>query len=450
MVRPHWILYLWIVVKNKNHKEINSMNNNFKRYIIFWLSQALSQLGSSMTGFALILWAYAQNSSAMTVSLMSFFNYMPYIIVSLFAGTFVDSHSKKKIMLVSDSIAAICSVAIFVLSAGSMLQIWNIYLVNFIIGFMNAFQGPASSVAIGKIVPEDKMAQVSGMNSFSGNLTAVLSPILAASLFAMGGLTFILTIDLLSFVFAFGVLLFVLKIPEDIPQKAEKKSIFAGCTEGFRYLRSNRGIFMIILTMALLNFFSRLTYENILSPMILSRSGNDSVALGIVNAVMGIAGIIGGIIVSTGKVKGNSAKMIYGSALLSFLLGDIMMGAGRNVAVWACAGFAASFPIAFINAGQMVILYRCVPEEIQGRIFAVRNALQFSTIPLGILLGGFLADYVFEPFMMTENPVADMLRMIVGTGAGSGMAVMFLCTGILGALFSLISYYQKDIRSLGE
>lgn len=450
MVRPHWILYLWLVVKNKNHKEINSMNNNFKRYIIFWLSQALSQLGSSMTGFALILWAYAQNSSAMTVSLMSFFNYMPYIIVSLFAGTFVDSHSKKKIMLVSDSIAAFCSAAIFVLSAGSMLQIWNIYLVNFIIGFMNAFQGPASSVAIGKIVPEDKMAQVSGMNSFSGNLTAVLSPILAASLFAMGGLTFILTIDLLSFVFAFGVLLFVLKIPEDIPQKAEKKSILAGCTEGFRYLRSNRGIFMIILTMALLNFFSRLTYENILSPMILSRSGNDSVALGIVNAVMGIAGIIGEIIVSTGKVKGNSAKMIYGSALLSFLLGDIMMGAGRNAAVWACAGFAASFPIAFINAGQMVILYRCVPEEIQGRIFAVRNALQFSTIPLGILLGGFLADYVFEPFMMTENPVADMLRMIVGTGAGSGMAVMFLCTGILGALFSLISYYQKDIRSLGE
>ena len=82
------------------------MNNNFKRYIIFWLSQALSQLGSSMTGFALILWAYTQNSSAMTVSLMSFFNYMPYIIVSLFAGTFVDNHSKKKIMLISDSIAA--------------------------------------------------------------------------------------------------------------------------------------------------------------------------------------------------------------------------------------------------------------------------------------------------------------------------------------------------------
>lgn len=424
------------------------MNNNFKRYIIFWISQALSQLGSSMTAFALILWAYTQNGSAMTVSLMSFFNHVPYIIVSLFAGTFVDCHSKKMIMLVSDSVAAICSAAIFVLSIVNGLHIWNIYLVNFIIGFMNAFQGPASSVAVGKVVPKEKLEQVSGMNSFSGNLVAVMSPILAASLFAFGGLKLILTIDLLSFAFAFLILLFVLKIPEDLPENAEKKSVFAGCTEGFRYLKGNRGIFMIIITMALLNFFSRLTYENILSPMILARSGNDSVILGIVNAVMGIGGIVGGIIVSTGKVKGNSAKMIYVSAMISFLLGDIVMGAGRNVIFWSFAGLAASLPIPFINAGQMVILYKEVPQEMQGRIFAVRNALQFSTIPLGILLGGFLADYVFEPFMMTENSVAGVLQTIVGTGAGSGMAVMFLCTGVLGVLFSFISYQQKDIRDL--
>lgn len=70
---------------------------NFKRYIVFWFSQALSQLGSAMTGFALILWAYTQKDSAMTVSLMSFFNYVPYIIASVFAGSFVDNHSKKKI-----------------------------------------------------------------------------------------------------------------------------------------------------------------------------------------------------------------------------------------------------------------------------------------------------------------------------------------------------------------
>lgn len=424
------------------------MNNNLIRYIIFWFSQALSQLGSSMTAFALVLWAYTRSGSAMTVSLMSFFNYVPYIIVSLFAGAFVDNHSKKKIMLVSDSIAAFCSLVMLALSAADGLQIWHIYLINFTIGFMNAFQGPASSVAIGKIVPKEKLAQVSGMNSFSGNLVTVLTPVLAAALFAVGGLKLILVIDLCSFVFAFLILLLVLRIPEDVQQKQARKSMFAGCMEGFRYLSGNRGILMIIITMALLNFFSRLTYENILSPMILARSGNNSVALGVVNAVIGIGGIIGGIIVSTGKVKGDSVKMIYVSALFSFLFGDVMMGVGRNTIAWSFAGLAASLPIAFINAGQMLILYKYVPDKMQGRIFAVRNALQYSTIPAGILLGGFLADYVFEPFMRTEKPFAQMLHRIVGMGTGSGMAVMFLCTGLFGAIFSFISYHQKVIRNL--
>lgn len=424
------------------------MKNNFRRYIVFWFSQALSQLGSSMTRFALILWAYTQKGTAMTVSLMTFFNYVPYIIVSLFAGTFVDSHSKKKIMLVSDSIAAICSAGIFFLYTGNELRIWNIYLVNFIIGCMQAFQEPAAVVAIGKVVPKEKLTQVSGLNSFSANLVSVLSPVLAASLFALGSLKLILVIDLASFLFAFLILFFVLKIQEDISRNVEKKSAFAGCKEGFQFLTQNHGILIIIITMALLNFFSRLTYENILSPMILSRSANDSVTLGIVNAVMGIGGIIGGIIVSTGKVKANSAKMIYISAMLSFLLGDITMGLGRNVLFWSIAGLAASLPIPFINAGQMVILYQNIPGEMQGRVFAVRNAIQVSSIPIGVLLGGYLADYVFEPYTCTDSPVARFLHILVGEGTGSGMAIMFLCTGILGALFSFIFYQRKDIRKL--
>lgn len=424
------------------------MNNNYKRYIIFWLSQAISQFGSSMTSFSLVLWAYTQNGTAMTVSLMTFFNYVPYIMISLFAGTFVDTHSKKKIMLVADSIAAICSLSVLALNTVNELQIWHIYLVNFMIGLTNAFQGPASSVVLGKVVPKEKIAQVSGMNSFSSNLVAVMSPVCAAALFGFGSLKLIIAIDLMSFLFAFLILLFVMRIPEDIVTKNDKRNVFSGCKDGFLYLKHNHGIFIVIITMALLNFFSRLTYENILSPMILMRSANNSMILGTVNAIMGVGGILGGIIVSTGKVKANSAKMIYVSATLSFMLGDILMGIGRNGIVWSVAGLMASIPIPFINAGQMEIMYKNIPNDIQGRIFSVRNAIQFSTIPIAILLGGFLADSVFEPFMMLDHPMTSFLKIAVGEGVGSGMAVMFLCTGILGTLFSIIFYNRKDIQSL--
>lgn len=417
---------------------------NYKSFILFWLSQCISQLGSAMTGFALILWTYEQSRSAMSVSLMSFCSYVPYILVSLFAGAFVDRHSKKSIMLISDSIAAICTLTVLALTVSGKLSVWSIYVVNAVIGFMNAFQQPAASVAIGKMVPKEKLSNVSGMNSFSSNLVTVLNPVIAAFVYSFGGLKIILLIDILSFLCAFLVLLFAVHISEEY-KYSEKSFFFSDLKVGFKFLKNEKGLLFIMLTLAMINFFSRLTYENILSPMILSRSGS-SVTLGIVNALMGIGGIVGGIVVSAGKGSKNNVKMIYVSAAVSFVLGDLLMAVGRNAVIWSLAAFAASFPIPFIMAGQNVIMYEKVPEKMQGRIFAARNAIQFSSIPLGILLGGFLADYVFEPFMKSDNLIANVFSSIVGSGEGSGMAIMFLCTGISGFIISILSYQNKEIQ----
>ena len=82
------------------------------------------------------------------------------------------------------------------------------------------------------------------------------------------------------------------------------------------------------------------------------------------------------------------------------------------------------------------------------RVFAVRNAIQYGTVPAGIILGGCLADYVFEPFMDSGNGLAGMLETIVGNGAGSGMAVMFLCTGLCGFTVSMICCFNREMRKL--
>ncbi len=420
---------------------------SFKKYIILWLSQSVSGLGSSMTGFALVLWAYGQSHSAMSVSLMSFCNYVPYVILSLFVGSFVDRHNKKTIMLAADSVAAACSLAVLAFLLMGRLAVWNIYVVNAVVGITNAFQQPASAVAVGRLVPKEKISNVSGMNSFSGNLIVVFSPMLAAFLFAAGGLPVILLVDLASFAFAFCVLLFYIIIPEGEQEKTYD-SPFAGVAEGFAFLKTEKGILYMMLTMALINFCSRLTYENILSPMILTRSSGNSVTLGIVNACMGAGGIAGGIIVSVKKESRHKAVAIYVSAALSFLFGDLLMAVGKNVFWWSAAAVCASLPIPFIMANQNTILYRKIPAAMQGRVFAVRNAIQYSTIPVGIILGGWLADYVFEPFMASGNRLAGMLGTIVGDNAGSGMAAMFLCTGICGFTVSMASCFNREIKKL--
>jgi len=422
---------------------------SFKKYIILWFSQSVSGLGSSMTGFALVLWAYGQSHSAMSVSLMSFCNYVPYVILSLFVGGFIDRHKKKTIMLVSDSIAAAGSLAVLAFLLAGHLAVWNIYVINVIVGVTNAFQQPASAVAMGRLVPKEKISNVSGLNAFSANLIVIFSPMAAAFFYAVGGLTLILLIDLAGFGFAFCVLLFFIAVPEQSEGKSGG-SLFDGIAEGFAFLKKEKGILYIMLTMALINFFSRMTYENILSPMILARSFGNSITLGIVNACMGIGGIAGGIVVSVKKESRHKGTAMYVSAALSFLFGDLMMAVGKNVFWWSAAAIAASLPIPFIMANQNAILYRKIPAALQGRVFAVRNAIQYSTIPVGIILGGYLADYVFEPFMASGNGMAGLLGKIVGNGSGSGMAVMFLCTGVCGFVISIASCFHREIKKLNR
>lgn len=288
---------------------------NFKRYIVLWVSQSISQLGSSMTAFALILWTYGQTNSALSVSIMSFCNYVPYILISILVGAFIDSHRKKAVMLVADSIAALASLLILAFSMTGTLAAGHIYIFNAIVGATTAFQQPASSLAIAKMVPKNKLTNISGMNSFSNNLIVVFSPMLTSVLFSIGGLPLILLFDLLSFAVAFCVLLFLIHIPEQIIRE-KFTSPFAGIMVGFHFLKSETGILHIILTMAVINFFSRLTYENVLSPMILSRSSGNNVVLGIVNACMGIGGITGGLLVS---VKKESRDTVPVSSLKSFI-----------------------------------------------------------------------------------------------------------------------------------
>lgn len=425
----------------------SKLNTDYK---IFWLGQAVSQLGSSMTSLALTFWSYQQTNSAMAVSFMSFCNYLPYILVSMFGGTFIDRPSKKKILIISDTIAAICTISILFSLFRYSLALTQIYVVNAVIGFMNAFQSPASAVVTGQLITDGNYEKASGLNSFSSNLIMVTAPVLSGTLVGFFGIRLVLAIDLLTFTFCM-ITLFLVN-PKENPGTSKTHHTHAGRKnrEHIEFLKKEPGVLYLMLSLALINFFSRLTYENILNPMILARSGGNAGVFGLVNSMMGAGGIIGGIIVASGKKTKSPRKMIYLSAGISFLLGDLTMGAGRNVFAWSAAGIFASLPIPFIMAGQNALLYRTVPENIQGRIFAIRNGIQYSTVPIGLLLGGYLADYVFEPFLATNYTAAVFLQSIVGKGTGSGMAVMFLCTGLLGALSSVLGYKNRSIRNLTD
>ena len=93
-----------------NNEIVNTKKNPLRDFYVLWSTQSLSQLGSSITAFALTLWLYDKTGSALGTAALTICTYAPYVIMSIFAGALTDRFNKKKTMLVCDTLAALCTV----------------------------------------------------------------------------------------------------------------------------------------------------------------------------------------------------------------------------------------------------------------------------------------------------------------------------------------------------
>jgi MFS family permease len=419
-----------------------------RKFLILWAGQSVSSLGSAMTNFALILWAYGKQGTASSITSLSFFTYLPSILFCFVAGTLADKWDKKRIMLVSDLVAAMGTLTVFILYGSGQLQIWHLYIINFLISCMNAFQCPASYVALSLLVPKEQYIRASGLQVFSNSLVTVVTPALAAAVLSIGGLKTVLTIDLATFASAFLSLAFFIRIPA-VPYKEEKKEKFLkSCLQGLGFLREHSPVLKMILFFSFINLLAYMTGFGILPAMILKRSGDSQVALSMVSSAVGLGTLAGSILVTLLKPSKNRTRVIFGACAISFLLCDILWALGRNVPIWVFAAFVGNLPLPFLNANLSTVMRTKVPTELQGRVFSTRDTIQYCTIPLGLFLGGYLADNVFEPFMAGSSSLSQFLSCLVGTGKGAGMAVMFLITGVIGLTSSLFSLKSDSLKSL--
>lgn len=201
-------------------------------FLILWLTQAFSSLGSAMTNFALVLWLYQDSGSALKTAMLTVCSYAPYVLLSIFAGVISDRWNKKAVMLVCDSVAAAGTLVIVLLLQLHLLAVWHLYLLNACNGLMNAVQSPASDVATTLLTPKKYYQKTSGLRSFSNSLVSMLTPVLATAFFAFGGLKAVIAFDLSTFAVAFLVLLLWISIPEVPHTTGANRILFAGCQGG--------------------------------------------------------------------------------------------------------------------------------------------------------------------------------------------------------------------------
>jgi MFS family permease len=425
---------------------------DLKEFLLLWSSQSISTLGSSMTSYALLIWVYQQKASVMSVALLAVCSYLPSIIFSFFAGVFVDRWDKKRIMLICDTIAAIGTLILFILMIFGKLCIWHIYSINMVTSLMNSFQGPAFNVAVSEIVNKENYHRISGLKSMSSSLITILTPTFATAILALADIQVIMIIDLFTFFIAFLSLLFFIKIPKRVCLINNKVTrYFEDCLLGLEFLKEHSPLMKLILFFTFINLIAFIGGGGItttVTSMILARTNQNEVILGMFSSAVGIGTLIASVCVTLMKPPKSKIKVIFIACAASFFLSDVLLGVGKTTWIWIFAGLAGNLPLPLLNANLDVIMRTHIPIEMQGRVFSTRNTLQYCTIPIGYFLSGILADYIFEPFMNGYSSLHYVFAKIVGEGNGSGIAVMLLVTGVIGTIVSLYGLKIRCFKQL--
>lgn len=434
-------------MKNQTkYKDFFNALQEMRMYLLLWATQAFSGLGSAMTSYALVIWSYTQKGSALMTALLMVSSYAPYVLFSIFAGALSDRWNKKITMLVCDTAAALTTVVMLVLMQKGALRIWHLYLLNGVNGLMNTVQQPASEVAVTRLLPRKYYQRVGGLSYLASSLNSIMTPVIATAILGLAGMEAVVAFDLFSFAAAFVVLAFCIRIPEGQGEAEEKERLRDSVRQGISYLQKERGIFGLILFLAAINLVASL-YDAAFPAMMLSRNGGSERALGSVNAVIGLSTLAGSILASLLKEPKSRVRVICNSLLFSMSTENFLLAFGRTPVIWCIGGFLGWIAIPLMNTNLSAIMRLHVPEEIQGRVYAVRNSLQFFTIPLGYFLGGLLVDQVFEPVMALQGEGSILVRMF-GSGKGSGAAFFFFVIAFAGIGVCLYFRKNRDIRAL--
>ncbi len=416
-------------------------------FLLLWGSQTVSQLGTAMTDYAIIIWVYSQRGTASSVTLLTVCTFLPTIFFRFLAGSVVDRQNKKRIMLIADLLAACGTLTVFVLHSAEVLQIWHLYVINFLLSLMNAFQEPASFVAVSLLVPKEHYARAGGLQGFSGAAVSILAPALGALLLAGGGLDLVLIVDLSTFAVAFLVLPFLIRIPEEKRQTTDDEPFSKTCLAGIRYLKEHTAILRITLFLAVINFLAKLGNDGMLSPFILGRTGNNQSVLGMVESFTALGVLAGSLLATLMKPAKRRVPLIFITTGLVFS-GNMIQSLTSRPWLWCAAAFGSYLLAAVMNVNIDTLMREKVPPEMQGRVFSAKSTLQNFTIPPALLLGGLLADTVSEPFMMTDSPAQRELSGLFGTGKGAGIGLMFFIIGIAGMLISFTRLKKPVYREL--
>jgi DHA3 family macrolide efflux protein-like MFS transporter len=320
---------------------------------------------------------------------------IPQIVLGPFVGPLVDRWDRKKIMIFADLYVMLLTVVLVILFYLDTVEIWHIYLIMIGRAIGETFQVPALGASIPMIVPEKNLVRANGLFQMLQNGIKIVAPPAGAFLMESFPMQGVLSVDIITAIIAVACLL-----PLVIPQPsrttlAVKADYFGDMKQGFRYIWAKPGLPILIGMMALLIFFVA-PASSLIPVLVNEHLEGDVVKLGWLISASGIGGMSGGL--SLG-VWGGLKKRIY-TAILGLLIMipcSIVLGFTSPTIYYITTVPAMFFMGAggsLVGAPLTAIMQTVVAKDMQGRVFSLYSSLITAAFPLGLVIGGPVADWL--------------------------------------------------------
>ncbi len=398
------------IQKNNEHK-LEEPKKNFLGYIAIFISQYFSLIGSQIVSFAVIWYLTITTGSSLILSLATFANLVPMIIVSPFAGVIADKFSKNFILIFTDALQAVATLGLIILFYLGIFQIWHIIILMGIRGTCQGFQMPVSIAVTSLMVPEEKIKKINAIQQIFSSILMISTPALGAYLVSVFPIEQIYWLDVISFIPSAIVLLFI-KIPKvSQDEKSQKMSFKKDFGEGMKYIKTS-GLMPVFFMFAIANFIV-VPIFSLLPLLIVDYHEGTVTQYGITEIMFHVGLLLGSFILIVSKKKSTMKSVVIFGALLSVSI--LLMAFVPKGIFWlfyiTCA--ILGLVLAFIDTQLISVLQVNIPKELQGRVFSTMFTIIKALNPIGLVIWGVLGHYIPIISIFILSPIISLVIYLI-------------------------------------
>lgn len=385
-----------------------------RTFLIVWLGQTVSLVGSGISSVALVWWVYGETGSPVLLAAVSIAAAIPRVLLGPFAGAYVDRWDRRRIMLVVDALSGTATALIAALLFLDSLQVWHLYAFGVVLGVGATFHFTALLASVPNIVHVNQLSRANSMTQISQSASLVLGPAMGGILIAVVGVGTTFVVDAFTFFFASATLV-VVAFPS--PRSPADKAITEDIRVGFGFLRRHPALLTLLGLFGLTNFF--IVPLAILMPVVtVTIFGLGPEGLGAFQATLGGGLLAGGLLFAAVRLRRHFGLNIiaaiagFGSAYVLFGWSNLLL---LSLAALAAMGLAVSLA----GISSSTVFQREVPLDLQGRVFSARAVLAQGLQPVSLAVVGILAERVgIQPLLMVSGALIALVALLSLASAG--------------------------------